>query len=111
MLHPGSYKGQTLPEGIAAFSLGLEAATEGLPELSTTVLLENTVGCGAQIGCRFEELSAIRDLAVQLTDLPIGYCLDTCHLLAAGYDIATRGRPRTYSRRRPTASWAPPMSK
>ena len=22
-------------------------------------------------------------------DVPIGYCLDTCHLLAAGFDIAT----------------------
>ena len=53
-----------------------------------TVLLENTVGCGAQIGCRFEELRSIRDYAADLTDLRLGYCLDTCHLLAAGYDVA-----------------------
>ena len=26
-----------------------------------------------------------------MTDLPIGFCLDTCHLLASGYDVATRG--------------------
>ncbi len=90
VLHPGSYKGQTLPEGISAFSLALEAAVEGLPELSTTLLLENTVGCGSQIGCRFEELKAIRDLGLNLTNLDIGYCLDTCHLLAAGYNVATK---------------------
>ncbi len=24
-----------------------------------------------------------------MTDLPIGFCLDTCHLLAAGFDVAT----------------------
>jgi deoxyribonuclease-4 len=24
-----------------------------------------------------------------MSDLPIGYCLDTCHLLAAGFDIRT----------------------
>ena len=89
VLHPGSYKGQTLAEGIAAFSLALAAAAEGLPELATTLLLENTVGCGAQIGGRFEELKALRDLSLQLTDLHIGYCLDTCHLLAAGYNVAT----------------------
>ena len=89
VLHPGSYRDYTLPEGIAALALGLEAAAKGLGPLTTTVLLENTVGGGSQIGSRFEELRSIRDLAGQLTDLRIGYCLDTCHLLAAGFNIAT----------------------
>jgi deoxyribonuclease IV len=89
VLHPGSYRDYSLPEGIAAVALGLEAAAKGLGPCKTTVLLENTVGCGSQIGCRFEELRSIRDLAGELTDLPIGYCLDTCHLLAAGFNIAT----------------------
>ena len=53
------------------------------------VLLENTVGCGCQIGCRFEELRTIRDLTSRVTDLRIGYCLDTCHLLASGYDLCS----------------------
>jgi deoxyribonuclease IV len=53
-----------------------------------TVLMENRVGCGAQIGGRFEDLNAIRLYAAELTEAPIGYCLDTCHLLAAGYDVA-----------------------
>ena len=55
-----------------------------------TVLLENTVGPGSQIGGKFEELREIRDLAARETDLPIAYCLDTCHLLASGYDVAQR---------------------
>jgi len=92
VLHPGSYKSQSLEEGIAAFVLGLrEAAADAadMMKAGVTVLLENTVGCGAQIGGRFEELGAIRDCAAQVTDVPVGYCLDTCHLLAAGYDIST----------------------
>jgi len=88
VLHPGSYKGQLLEQGIAAFVLGLRDASEGLRLRDVTVLLENTVGCGAQIGGRFEELRAIRGYAAEVTDAPVGYCLDTCHLLAAGYDIA-----------------------
>jgi len=88
VVHPGSYKGQSVEQGIAAFVLGLRDAVEGLPLREVTVLLENTVGCGAQIGGRFEELRSIRHYAAELTDAPIGYCLDTCHLLAAGYDIA-----------------------
>jgi deoxyribonuclease-4 len=89
VVHPGSYKGQSLEQGIAAFVLGLRDAVEGLLLRGVTVLLENTVGCGAQIGGRFEDLRAIRDCAAELTDAPVGYCLDTCHLLAAGYDVAS----------------------
>jgi deoxyribonuclease-4 len=88
VLHPGSYRGATLADGISSLALGLQAAAEGLGVLRTMVLLENTVGGGCQIGSRFEELRAIHDLAGELTDLRIGYCLDTCHLLAAGYNIA-----------------------
>jgi deoxyribonuclease-4 len=88
VLHPGNYKGQTREQGIAAFVLGLAQAAKGFRAPGLTVLLENTVGAGTQIGQRFEELRTIRDLAARETDLPLAYCLDTCHLLAAGYDVA-----------------------
>jgi deoxyribonuclease-4 len=76
-------------EGIAAFALGLRDAAEGLPPHHLTVLLENTAGAGCHLGGKFEELRSIRDLTAELTGLPVGYCLDTCHLLAAGFDIVT----------------------
>jgi deoxyribonuclease-4 len=89
VVHPGSYRGHSIEEGIAAFSLGLRDAAQGLPPHELTVLLENTAGAGCHLGGKFEELRSIRDLTLELTDLPIGYCLDTCHLLAAGFDITT----------------------
>ena len=86
--HPGSYRGQPIDQALAAFVLGMaEAAEEGIAP-SVTVLLENTAGYGAQIGSRLDELRTIRDLAARETHLKIGYCLDTCHLLAAGFDVA-----------------------
>jgi len=88
VLHPGNYKGQSVEQGIAAFVLGLAEAARGFRAPGLTVLLENTVGAGCQIGGRFEELRMIRDLAARETGLPIAYCLDTCHLLASGYDVA-----------------------
>jgi deoxyribonuclease-4 len=88
VLHPGSFKGQTLEQGIAAFVLGLAEAAHGFRAPGLTVLLENTVGSGCQIGRQFEELRMIRELAARETDLPLAYCLDTCHLLASGYDVA-----------------------
>ena len=87
--HPGSYRGQPLEQAIAAFVLGVAEAASGGVAPSVTVLLENTAGSGAHIGCRLEELEMIRALAARETDLQIGYCLDTCHLLAAGFDIAS----------------------
>jgi deoxyribonuclease-4 len=87
VVHPGSAKGQSLDAAIAAIAEGIRdsvGAAQGV-----TLLLENTAGCGSSVGSRFEELSAIRNLAAAYTDAPIGYCLDTCHLLAAGFDITT----------------------
>jgi len=86
--HPGSYKGQPVEQAIAAFALGMAEAASGCEASGVTVLLENTAGSGFHIGCRLDELRLIRDLVARETDLKIGYCLDTCHLLAAGCDIA-----------------------
>jgi len=89
VLHPGSYRGITIQQGIEAFADGLAQAARGFRSRKVTVLLENTVGAGCHLGSRFEELCAIRHRARALTGVPMGYCLDTCHLLAAGFDIVT----------------------
>ena len=89
VVHPGSCKGQTVEAGIAAVALALQEASKAADVGAVTVLLENTAGSGSALGSRLEELRMMRDLAGELTELSIGYCLDTCHLLAAGYDIVT----------------------
>ena len=87
--HPGSYRLSTAEEGIAAFVLGAVEAAQGLNLGGVTLLIENTVGAGAQLGGKFSELRAMRDLFLQLADMRVGYCLDTCHLFASGFDIST----------------------
>jgi len=87
--HPGNYRGQPLDQALAAFVLGMAEAADGGIAPHVTVLLENTVGNGAQIGSRLEELRTIRELASRETHLKTGYCLDTCHLLAASFDVAS----------------------
>lgn len=89
VVHPGSHRGVTVQEGIAAFAEGVEDAARGLDTRGVTVLLENTAGAGSHLGSRFEELRAIRDLSAARGGPAVGYCLDTCHLLAAGFDLAT----------------------
>ena len=59
------------------------------------VLLEHTAGQGTSLGAKFEELATIIDLMGG--HRRVGVCLDTCHLLASGYDLTTpEGYARTF---------------
>ena len=55
-----------------------------------TLLLENTAGAGAQLGGELEELAAIRELVTPYLDIPVGFCIDTCHCFVSGFDIAQK---------------------
>ena len=88
--HPGNCKGHGVEQGIYSVIRSLAEAAQGLDHKPLTVLLENTAGSGAALGSRLEELQVMRQFAAQLTDLKIGYCIDTCHLLASGYDVSTK---------------------
>lgn len=89
VIHPGNYKGQSIDEGVLQVVRGIIEATKDLDTTGLTLLLENTAGSGAALGSRFEELAAMRELSQGHTALKTGVCLDTCHLLASGYDVAT----------------------
>ena len=88
--HPGNYKSQTIEQGILNVLQSVAEAARGLAFGKLMLLLENTAGAGAQLGSRFEELHVMREYAAKMTDLPVGFCLDTCHLLTAGFDVATQ---------------------
>jgi len=61
------------------------------------ILLEQTAGQGSSMGASFEEIAAM--LNGVKNGRRLGVCLDTCHLLAAGYDLCTReGYEVTFSR-------------
>ena len=95
VIHPGNYKGLTPEQGLVnvakSLALAWRALDAALPSGGTfTLLLENTAGAGAQLGGVFAELATIRELASPYLDIPIGYCLDTCHCYVAGFDISTK---------------------
>jgi deoxyribonuclease-4 len=87
--HPGNHKGHSLEAGLAAVVRSLTEAALGLDTKPLTVLLENTAGSANQLGSRFAELAVMRDFAAQATPLKIGFCIDACHCLAAGYNVST----------------------
>lgn len=53
----------------------------------TRLLLETTAGQGSTVGYCFEHLAYIIEKVKN--HIPIGVCIDTCHIFAAGYDIRT----------------------
>lgn len=72
----------------------LDTIVESLLELEplckgkTRILLEATAGQGTSVGHRFEHLGYL--LKETHKKIPIGICIDTCHIFAAGYDIRTK---------------------
>jgi deoxyribonuclease-4 len=97
VMHPGSAKGHPAPEAAyQAFAAALGEASRRVRTGGLTLLLENTAGAGATLGRSLAELAELRRLAQPGVEYPIAYCLDTCHLYAAGYDVATaQGLART----------------
>lgn len=87
VFHPGAHMGAGEDAGLATIAESLDHVFERADGLSVTPLLEVTAGQGSYVGHRFEHLAAILDRSARSDRL--GICLDTCHLLAAGYDIAS----------------------
>jgi deoxyribonuclease-4 len=85
VLHPGSaLKGEVGP----AIKRAGEVVKEALAESGSCELhLEDTAGAGGTLGRTFEELAKL--LRACGRSKRLGVCLDSCHLLASGYDVRT----------------------
>jgi deoxyribonuclease-4 len=87
VMHPGSYTSGTEADGLRHIAEGIAALLAARPRAKTTVLLEHTAGQGTNLGHRFEHLAAILERLAGSSR--VGVCLDTCHLLTAGYDLCS----------------------
>jgi deoxyribonuclease-4 len=87
VLHPGCYTSGSASEGVRLIAEQLRRLLDERLAGKTMVLLEHTAGQGTAIGSRFEELAEI--IALMGEHPRVGICLDTCHLLASGYDLVS----------------------
>lgn len=82
--HPGSHlkeisETECLKKVAESINIALDK-TSGV-----IAVIENTAGQGSNVGYKFEHLAEIID---QVEDKSrVGYCIDTCHAFAAGYNM------------------------
>jgi deoxyribonuclease IV len=84
--HPGNYiddREAGLERNARGYAECL-AAVSGAPE----VWIEGTAGSGTALGARFQELCELRDALPDEFRTRVGFCLDTAHLHAVGYDLS-----------------------
>lgn len=103
--HPGAHLGKAFPRkpgepnvlngtlnkdeiaGLKRIVKALDAIHKSLPGYQTITCLETTVGSGTNLGYDFAHLAFIRENVKE--PQRVGYCFDTCHVTAAGYDMTT----------------------
>lgn len=87
IFHVGSHLGAGFEAVLPQICQLMRATLDSAPG-SSKLLMETNAGQGACVGRTFAELGAI--LRGLDNDPRIGICIDTCHVFAMGYDIATR---------------------
>jgi deoxyribonuclease-4 len=87
VLHPGAHLGAGEEAGLEKIVASVDAVHAVLPKTTTRIALETTAGQGSCLGDRFEHLAYI--IANVRAPERLCVCLDTAHVFAAGYDLAT----------------------
>ena len=94
-VHPGAHMEQGESDGIKLIAESLNIIHAKTKKFRTKTVLETTAGQGTALGYRFEQLRAMIDLVEEKERVAV--CVDTCHVFAAGYDIATeKGWEKTF---------------
>lgn len=87
VFHPGAALDAPKEDCLDAIVDALLSMEDALEGNALHLLLETTAGQGSTVGATFEELAYI--IEHTSSRIPVGVCLDTCHVFAAGYDLRT----------------------
>ena len=106
--HPGAHLGESRKpkdpndldgEPTADELAGLKRIAKSIDQLhkelkgyKVRIALETTTGTGTNLGYAFHHLVRIRDMVKEPER--IAYCIDTCHVFSAGYDVSTPAKAK-----------------
>jgi len=83
--HPGAHLGEGVDVGIKRLIENLDIIHQELPGYKVRTAIETTAGQGTYLGDKFEQIAQILGGVKEPERLAV--CIDTCHMLASGYDI------------------------
>ena len=100
--HPGAHLGNSYKnqhdltrnpnkdesEGIFRIAKSIDQIHNDLRGIKSKICLETTVGSGTNLGYAFHHLKRIKENIKEPER--IGFCFDTCHVTAAGYNLSTK---------------------
>lgn len=86
--HPGNYMDDR-DKGLTRNAANYTRCLNEVPG-NVMVLLETTAGTGTALGSSFEELAELRARIPEPARSRVGFCVDTCHVYSAGYDLVNR---------------------
>ena len=86
VFHPGSHLKEGELACLERIAQQINVILQNAPESKTKLVLETMAGQGSGVCHTFEQLAYIIDRVEKKER--VGVCLDTCHVFAAGYDIA-----------------------
>lgn len=93
--HPGAHMGQGEAEGVKLIAESLNIIHDQTKGYKVKSVIEATAGQGTTLGYRFEQIQAMIEGVHDKSRVAV--CIDTCHIFAAGYDIATeKGYEKTF---------------
>jgi deoxyribonuclease-4 len=85
VVHPGAHVGSGAQRALRRSARALRWLLGREDTADVSILLECTAGQGTSLGHRFDHLAYLIEESGASERL--GVCIDTCHLLAAGYDV------------------------
>ena len=85
VVHPGAHLGTGEEQGLKRITAAIDRIHRDTPKMQAAIVLELTAGQGTVLASKFEHFATILEQVEEPERL--GFCLDTCHLLAAGYDF------------------------
>ena len=96
VMHPGAHMGSGETRGLRRVTRSIGRLLEATEGGAGGIALETTAGRGTELGGRLEHIEEI----LQALDghARLGVCVDTCHVFAAGYDIASEAGYRGFTR-------------
>lgn len=82
-------------QAIRNYISGIKHALQSTPH-NTTIILETGASQGSEVGSKLPDLAKIYAGLSVAEQKRIGFCIDTCHIWATGYDISSKSNVKKF---------------